>query len=123
QLDLWKTAKPFLEDWLYRQMELVAIITAFKEKVPYLVEKMPEIPDLIYGVLKQHKSLQDSIDKFTILLHGQERKERQSQYLLGIGATCLLCGTLLQIFDSKVAAIGFIFFSIISWAAGIVLNR
>ncbi|MGP1928461.1 MAG: ubiquinone biosynthesis regulatory protein kinase UbiB [Arsenophonus sp. NC-WZS1-MAG3] len=123
ELDLWKTAKPFLEDWLHRQMELLTIISVFKEKVPYLLEKMPEIPDLIYGLLKQHKSLQDSFDKFTILLQEQELKKRQGQYLLGIGATCLLCSTLLQIFDSKIAAIGFIFFGIISWTAGIASNK
>ncbi|MDR5616688.1 ubiquinone biosynthesis regulatory protein kinase UbiB [Arsenophonus sp.] len=118
QLDLWKTAKPFLEDWLHRQMGLAAIISAFKEKAPYWAEKMPEIPDLIYGALKQYKYLQDSIDKFAVQLQGRQVKQRQGQYLLGIGATCLLCGTLLQIFDSKIAAIGFISFGIISWAIG-----
>ncbi|MDT9587358.1 MAG: ubiquinone biosynthesis regulatory protein kinase UbiB [Candidatus Arsenophonus melophagi] len=113
QLDLWKTAKPFLEDWLHRQIGLSAMITAFKERAPYWAEKIPEIPDLIYGALKQHQYLKDSIYKFTIQLQGQQIKHRQSQYLLGIGATCLFCGTSLQIFESTISAIIFIFFGII----------
>ncbi|MFP3028837.1 MAG: ubiquinone biosynthesis regulatory protein kinase UbiB [Arsenophonus sp.] len=124
QLNLWKTAKPFLEDdCLHRQIELVTIISAFKEKAPYWMEKMPEIPDLIYGALKQQKSLQDSIDKFTLRIQVQQVKQRQTQYLLGIGATCLLCGTLLQIFNLKISAICFIFFGIILWVVGMISNR
>ncbi|MDP0699419.1 ubiquinone biosynthesis regulatory protein kinase UbiB, partial [Klebsiella pneumoniae] len=57
QLDLWKTAKPFLEDWVHSQVGIPAITQALKDKAPYWAEKMPEIPDLIYGALRQHKFL------------------------------------------------------------------
>ncbi|MFP3014322.1 MAG: ubiquinone biosynthesis regulatory protein kinase UbiB [Arsenophonus sp.] len=118
QLDLWKTAKPFLEDWVHRQIGLSAIINAFKEKAPYLVEKIPEISDLIYGTLKQHKYLQNNIEKFSIKLEWHQLKQRQCQYLLSIGATFLLCGSLFQIFDLKILSICFIFFGIILFIAG-----
>ncbi|MGP1938988.1 MAG: ubiquinone biosynthesis regulatory protein kinase UbiB [Arsenophonus sp. ET-DL9-MAG3] len=118
QLDLWKTAKPFLEDWLHHQIGLTAIISAFKKRSPYWIEKMPEIPDLIYGAIKQHKYLQDNFDKFFFEIKGKEVRQIQSQYLLGIGIICLLCATLFQIFNLKISAISFIFFGIISCTIG-----
>ncbi|AMA65068.1 putative protein kinase UbiB [Candidatus Arsenophonus lipoptenae] len=118
QLNLWKTAKPFLEDWLHKQIGLLAILNAFKEKGPYLIEKIPEIPDLIYGTLKQYKSLHESINKFNFLLQTKQVKQNKSNYLLIVGVICLLCGTLLKIFNSKNIAIMFIIFGIISWIIG-----
>lgn len=40
QLDLWKTAKPFLEEWIKDQVGLPAIIRAVKEKAPFWAEKL-----------------------------------------------------------------------------------
>ncbi len=113
QLDLWNTAKPFLEDWLHQQFGLTAIISSFKERSPYWIEKMPEIPDLIYGAFKQGKYLQDNFEKFALQLKRQQVKKRKDLYFIEIGVTFLLCGTLFQIFDSKIFAVWFIFFAII----------
>lgn len=55
QLDLWKTAKPFLESWIKDQVGIPALTRALKEKAPFWVEKMPEIPELVYDSLRQGK--------------------------------------------------------------------
>lgn len=39
QLDLWKTAKPFLESWIKDQVGIPALTRALKEKAPFWVEK------------------------------------------------------------------------------------
>jgi len=52
QLDLWQTAKPFLEQWVKEQMGVKAVFTKVKENLPFWNEKLPEIPDLIYDYLK-----------------------------------------------------------------------
>jgi len=52
-LDLWKTAKPFLERWLEEQVGARAMLRNIKEDMPYLVEKLPEMPNLLYGTLKR----------------------------------------------------------------------
>lgn len=51
ELDLWKTAKPFLEKWLKEQMGPKLFFKKIKEKLPSWFEKMPEIPDLVYQAL------------------------------------------------------------------------
>ena len=47
QLDLWKTAKPFLESWIKDQVGIPALVRSLKEKGPFWIEKMPEIPELV----------------------------------------------------------------------------
>ena len=97
QLDLWKTAKPFLESWIKDQVGIPALVRAFKEKAPFWVEKMPEIPELVYDSLRQGKYLQHSVDKIARELHANHVRQGQSRYLLGIGATLLLSGTFLLV--------------------------
>ena len=55
QLDLWKTAKPFLEKWMKEQIGPKALFDQLKENLPYWSEKMPEIPDLLFDTLRQIK--------------------------------------------------------------------
>lgn len=97
QLDLWKTAKPFLENWIKDQVGIPSLIRAFKEKAPFWVEKMPELPELVYNSLSQSKHLKHSIDKIQQDLQRHHVREGQSRYLLGMGATLILSGTLLLI--------------------------
>ncbi|MBN6352865.1 ubiquinone biosynthesis regulatory protein kinase UbiB [Providencia alcalifaciens] len=118
QLDLWKTAKPFLEDWVHSQVGLPAITQALKEKAPYWAEKMPEIPDLIYGALRQHKFLQSNIDQLTQQLKSQRNKQRKSHYLLSVGATFILCGSLFFISDFTRLAVVFMAAGALSWVIG-----
>jgi len=58
QLDLWQTAKPFLEDWVKSQMGLKAVFSKIKENIPFWNEKLPEMPDLVYDYLKLGKESQ-----------------------------------------------------------------
>lgn len=97
QLDLWKTAKPFLENWIKDQVGIPSLIRAFKEKAPFWVEKMPELPELVYNTLQQSKNLKHSIDKIQQDLQRNHVRQGQSRYLLGIGATLMLSGTVLLI--------------------------
>lgn len=97
QLDLWKTAKPFLENWIKDQVGIPSLIRAFKDKGPFWIEKMPELPELVYNSLRQSKQLANSIDRIQHDLQRSHTRNGQSRYLFGIGATLLLSGTLLLI--------------------------
>ncbi len=55
ELDLWQTAKPFLERWMSEQVGPRAALKRLKENVPQWGEKLPEIPSLIHDVLHQAK--------------------------------------------------------------------
>ena len=93
QLDLWKTAKPFLEDWIKDQVGIPAIVRALKEKAPFWAEKLPELPELFYDSLRQHKRLQHSVDRLVTDMNVQRTRQHQSRFLFGIGVTLLVSGT------------------------------
>ncbi|MFM8453866.1 MAG: ubiquinone biosynthesis regulatory protein kinase UbiB [Gammaproteobacteria bacterium] len=43
-LDLWKTAKPFLETWLKSELGHRAFFRKFKANLPYWLAKLPDLP-------------------------------------------------------------------------------
>lgn len=48
QLDLWSTAQPFLEKWMRKRMGRNFIVRRLKTHAPFWLEKLPELPNLIY---------------------------------------------------------------------------
>jgi len=52
-LDLWVTAKPFLEDWMKEQLGAKALLRELKKQAPYLGETLPRLPALLHEVLTQ----------------------------------------------------------------------
>jgi len=120
QLDLWKTAKPFLEDWIKDQVGIPAIVRALKEKAPFWAEKLPELPELFYDSLRQHKHLRHSVDRLANALKGARAKQHQSRYLFGVGATLLLSGTaiLLSRPEWDMFSAGLMAAGVVAWLVG-----
>ncbi|MFC1602855.1 ubiquinone biosynthesis regulatory protein kinase UbiB [Pseudomonadota bacterium] len=52
ELDLWATAKPFLERWLNEQIGPKAFADRVKETLPQISENLPELPLLAHRVIK-----------------------------------------------------------------------
>lgn len=55
ELDLWTTAKPFLEQWMHRQIGLRAMLRKIKNYAPYWAEKLPELPDAVFELIQHRK--------------------------------------------------------------------
>ena len=79
QLDLWKTAKPFLEDWVKQQMGPWALLRQIKENLPFWAEKLPEMPTLLHSYLQQQPKQQHQLLQQMQLL--QLRQQQQGQQL------------------------------------------
>lgn len=77
QLDLWETAKPFLEDWVNDQMGVKALFRTTKQNLPYWIEKAPQVPELFYGSLQSISRLplmkKELIADYQILQQKQQR--------------------------------------------------
>ena len=50
-LDLWVTAKPFLERWMEDQLGLRALQRRLLAEAPYLMSALPELPRLLHQKL------------------------------------------------------------------------
>ncbi len=97
QLDLWQTAKPFLENWVKEQMGIKAVFTKIKDNLPFWNEKLPEMPDLFYDYLtagKQHHLQQAELVKL-LTVQNNIRQQKLVLSVLGVGfliAAALLLG-------------------------------
>ena len=47
QLDLWETAKPFMESWMAQRVGPAATLRAFAEQAPKLIAQLPRLPALL----------------------------------------------------------------------------
>lgn len=52
ELDLWVTAKPYLEKWMREQVGPRAAVAALRREFPSLARGLPELPGLVHGFLK-----------------------------------------------------------------------
>jgi len=64
QLDLWKTAKPILEQWMHEKMGWQAAIKTLQQEVPNWAETLPTLPRMLHelgqqGQLKMQLSSHD----------------------------------------------------------------
>jgi ubiquinone biosynthesis protein len=59
QLDLWVTAKPFLERWMNDRIGLPALQRRLLAEAPYIVAALPELPRLIHQRLLMPRSASD----------------------------------------------------------------
>lgn len=89
ELDLWTSAKPFLEKWLKQQIGVKAFMTRVWDNLPFWSEKLPELPDLFY------KALQRAGRTETFAVETQKPVEvvvQQNNFFLGVGGTLLVEG-------------------------------
>ncbi|KTC80805.1 ubiquinone biosynthesis regulatory protein kinase UbiB [Legionella cherrii] len=54
-LDLWTTAKPFLEKWVRDQIGPKAFFTQLKHNLPFFAEQLPNMPKLLFDFLELKK--------------------------------------------------------------------
>ncbi len=59
QLDLWATAKPFLEDLIKEKYNMKNTFEKLKDQAPQLLKEIPELPELIINALKQLNKFKD----------------------------------------------------------------
>jgi ubiquinone biosynthesis protein len=53
KLNLWDTAKPFLERWLSEQLGMRALVTGLKKNLPFIAEHLPDLPQLVFKALER----------------------------------------------------------------------
>ena len=54
-LDLWVTAKPFLERWMGDQVGWRAVVRAVRQEAPYWAAALPQLPRLVHRVLAEDR--------------------------------------------------------------------
>ena len=84
-LDLWNTAKPFLEKWMLEQVGPQKLFDELRDQAPRYAKMLPDLPRLVHDFL-QHRPKDDRAD-WRELLAEQKRTNRLLQGIVygGIG--------------------------------------
>lgn len=84
-LDLWSTAKPFLEKWMLEQMGPQRFWRELQAEAPRYAKLIPELPRLVYSFLQQKNGKDQQLVQE--LLREQRRTNRLLQGLVygGLG--------------------------------------
>jgi ubiquinone biosynthesis protein len=75
-LDLWNTAKPFLERWMQEQVGWRGLLERLKNEAPRYAQLLPELPRLV------HRALQQRGDSNAALLQALLTEQRRTNRAL-----------------------------------------
>jgi ubiquinone biosynthesis protein len=93
-LDLWETAKPFLEHWMAEQVGWRGFVERIKQEAPYWSAILPQLPRLVHQALLRQAQVSDPGD-----LAERLRQQRMQSRLLAAIALALAAIVLLQLFN------------------------
>jgi ubiquinone biosynthesis protein len=88
ELDLWSTAKPFLEKWMLDQVGPQRLLRQLKEEAPQYAKLLPTLPRLLHDYLQQRPD--DLRRDLKALMDEQRRTNRLLQAILYGGLGFLL---------------------------------
>ncbi|KTC98582.1 ubiquinone biosynthesis regulatory protein kinase UbiB [Legionella erythra] len=83
ELDLWATAKPFLEKWLKEQIGPKAFFERIKENLPFFAEQLPHMPRLLNDLLVLSK--EEKIRSLILSSAENPPQNRQQAWNKGLG--------------------------------------
>jgi ubiquinone biosynthesis protein len=99
-LDLWQTAKPFLEKWFKERLGPKAKIEQAIKKLPEIAEQLPEIPSLIFHVLDDAKHAKHQLQANNKELHRLRKQlasnHRKSIVIMVLSAIMISAAILLK---------------------------
>jgi ubiquinone biosynthesis protein len=90
ELDLWKTAKPWLERWMAEQVGWRGFLKSLKAEAPNYATLLPQLPRLLYQRL--HENPTAEIERLLAELVEQQRS--RNRWLMVIAATFLAVSVL-----------------------------
>lgn len=93
QLDLWQTAKPFLQNWLNEQVGMKAMVRDIKQRLPQYREHFAEFPEALFKALQQQKQINFRLAEINESLKSQQSNGNSRFITLSVSAMVIL-GTL-----------------------------
>lgn len=92
QLDLWQTAKPFLQNWLDEQVGVKAMIRDIKQRLPQYREYFAEFPEALFKALQQQKQINFRLAEINESLKAQHLNANRRFIVLSL-STIVIFGT------------------------------
>ena len=96
ELDLWNTAKPFLEKWMIDQLGPKKILMELRDQAPQYAKLLPQLPRLLHAYLQQPQAHLQERKHLDSLIAEQRRTNRMLQTILYVCIGFVLASVVLQ---------------------------
>jgi ubiquinone biosynthesis protein len=109
-LDLWVTAKPFLEQWMREQMGPKALVRAIRREMPRLWQALPEMPRLVHDFLEQKNNNPDKQEMEVMQAQMaliQQRQQRQRFLLVCASVTLIVAAIAILVLNNDSGLVNF----------------
>ncbi len=123
-LDLWATAKPFLQRWMDEQVGLRSLLHGTRENLPRFVEQLPHMPTMVNDVIKQlhtQQRLQAFNEKQNNSNKEQPRAFTQKVLLSITGSSLIISSAILITSTFGINQAGFPVIGVIAAVTGLLL--
>ena len=90
ELNLWATAKPFLEKWMRDRMGMKNLIKRSINNFPNIGSKLPDLPEMVFKILEQKSKLEvTTVSPVEKVSYKSNRfKYKKIMMVVGIGLIC-----------------------------------
>jgi ubiquinone biosynthesis protein len=75
-LNLWDTAKPFLEDWVQERYSPQSFLRRLQRQAPSWLEQLPQLPDVMLDNLQQYRGPETEISQPQQVVAGEQSRLR-----------------------------------------------
>ena len=88
ELDLWTTAKPFLEKWMREQVGFKGLLRALRSEAPHWATMLPQLPRLVHRALADDRvgRIERALSELLVL---ERRRNRMLAIAVAIAAVAL----------------------------------
>jgi ubiquinone biosynthesis protein len=95
-LDLWRTAKPYLERWMDEQVGWRGFVRSLRQEAPYWAATLPQLPRLVHRALAEERlgALHDAVER---LAAQNARRNKILEALLILAGLALLLFALFMV--------------------------
>lgn len=81
-LDLWKTAKPFLENWMSEQIGVRGFASRVQKEAPNWAIILPEFPRLLHQILSEKRT--HELEKLMTIMVVEEKRQNRLLILIAL---------------------------------------
>ena len=122
ELDLWSTARPFLENWMRERIGPRAVLKKLRQNLPRWLEQLPELPNQMETLLRQASSGEVKVKLQQQLaqdLRQEIRHANQRTFFAVVGAALIISAAVIfGLNENNITTIADI--PIISWISGLL---
>lgn len=120
-LDLWSTAKPFMERWMRQRVGVQSLLRNIRHELPRWSEQLPYLPQRVDGALTELTTARRQIEaqnREMDSLRQTLREQGRRQFATTVGAALVISAVLLAALDGRMPQWLVADVPVVSWALG-----